>query len=404
MPKIGIPAVMLAAGAVASLYGWAVFLSTFSHPGAIGLDLNAPGTDWMVFYGAARSFFAGKLDQIFDGERFTGYLNAAFSGWLTKPLPYRPWVYPPTYLLLLLPFGKLTFAVSYFAFQLVSAVLLGLVLCWKADRPRARAFIIWSALLSPAASINVAMGQNAFLSSALLVGGWRVLRRNPLLGGAVLGMLTVKPQFGLLLPVALLAAREWRALIAAVATAAILFGASIAVFGIDAWRQWIDLAATTYGDPNGKWLEYGRMWGNSVYACLAAFSAPASMADIAQLAAVCVSAVLVHQAFRLTLPGDRKIAILLAATILAAPHSSLADSVMLAIAAVLWVSEAPEISGSHWKRPLAGALWLAPLFNPPLISIPGRFTPIVITAFIAAALGRGSRPILAYPVGREARG
>ena len=209
MPKIGIPAVMLAAGAVASLYSWAIFLSTFSHPGAIGLDLNAPGTDWMVFYGAARSFFAGKLDQIFDGERFTGYLNAAFSGWLTKPLPYRPWVYPPTYLLLLLPFGKLTFAVSYFAFQLVSAVLLGLVLCWKADRPRARAFIIWSALLSPAASINVAMGQNAFLSSALLVGGWRVLRRNPLLGGAVLGMLTVKPQFGLLLPVALLAAREW---------------------------------------------------------------------------------------------------------------------------------------------------------------------------------------------------
>jgi hypothetical protein len=404
MPKIEIPAVMLAAGAVASLYGWAVFLSTFSHPGAIGLDMNAPGTDWMVFYGAARSFFAGKLDQIFDGERFTEYLNTAFSGWLSKPLSYRPWVYPPTYLLLLLPFGKLTFAASYYAFQLVSAVLLALVLCWEADERRARAFVIWSALLSPAASINVAMGQNAFLSSALLVGGWRILRRNPVFGGAVLGMLIIKPQFGLLVPVALLAAREWRALIASLAAAAVLFGASVAAFGIDPWRQWIDLAATTYGDPNGKWLEYGRMWGDSVYACLTAFGAPAVTANIAQLAAVCVSAVLVYQAFRLTLPGDRKIAILLAATILAAPHSSLADTVMLAVAAVLWVSGAPEISGSHWKRPLAGALWLAPLFNPPLISIPGRLTPIVITAFIAAALGRGSRPIVAYPEDREERG
>jgi hypothetical protein len=403
MPKIEIPAVMLAAGAVASLYGWAVFLSTFSHPGAIGLDMNAPGTDWMVFYGAARSFFAGKLDQIFDGERFTGYLNDAFSGWLSKPLPYRPWVYPPTYLLLLLPFGKLTFVVSYYAFQLGSAILLALVLCWGADQPRARAFVIWSALLCPAASINVAMGQNAFLSSALLVGGWRILRRNPVFGGAVLGMLTVKPQFGLLLPVALLAAREWRALVASVAAATVLFGASVAVFGVDAWRQWIDLAATTYGDPNGKWLEYGRMWGDSVYTCLATFGAPAAMANIAQLAAVCVSAVLVYRAFRLRLPGDRKIAILLAATILAAPHSSLHDAVMLAIAAVLWVSDAPEISGSHWKWPLVGALWLAPLFNPPLISIPGRFTPIVIIAFIAAALGRGSRPILAYSKGREER-
>jgi len=404
MPKIEIPAVMLAAGAVASLYGWAVFLSTFSHPGAIGLDMNAPGTDWMVFYGAARSFFADKLDQIFDGESFTGYLNASFSGWLSKPLPYRPWVYPPTYLLLLLPFGKLTFAVSYYAFQLASAVLLALVLCWEADRPRAKAFVVWSALLCPAASINVAMGQNAFLTSALLVGGWRVLRRNPVFGGAVLGMLTVKPQFGLLLPVALLAAREWRALIASVAAATLLFGASVAVFGIDAWRQWIDLAVTSYGDPNGKWLEYGRLWGNSVYACLAAFGAPAVMADIAQLVAVCLSAVLVYQAFRLTLPSDRKIAILLAATILAAPHSSLADTVMLAIAAVLWVSGAPEISGSHWKWPLAGALWLAPLFNPPLISIPGRFIPIVITVFIAVALGRESRSIVAYSEGCKQRG
>jgi alpha-1,2-mannosyltransferase len=96
----------LGGGAVASLYGWALFLSNFSHPGAIGLNLNDPGSDWMVFYSAARSFFAGRLDLIFDGEDFTPYLNTAFSAWLSKPMPYRPWVHPPTYLLLLLPFGS----------------------------------------------------------------------------------------------------------------------------------------------------------------------------------------------------------------------------------------------------------------------------------------------------------
>jgi alpha-1,2-mannosyltransferase len=390
MPRIEIPAVMLAVGGIASLYGWALFLSTFSHPGAIGLDLNAPGTDWMVFYGAARSFFAGKLDLIFDGEDFTGYLNATFSDWLSKPLPYRPWVYPPTYLLLLLPFGKLTFSTSYFAFQLLSAVLLALVLSWESDRPLAAPFVICCALLCPAASINVSMGQNAFLSSALLVGGWRVSRRYPVLGGAILAMLAVKPQFGLLVPVALIAARQLRAVITLVATAAAFFGASIAVFGLDVWRQWIDVA-TTFGDPQGKWMENGRMWGDSVYACMAALGASAAAADWVQGAAMCLSAAFVYYAFRQTLPGDHKLAVLLAATILAAPHSSLHDAVLLAIASLLWVCDSAGISRSVWKWPLAGALWLAPLFNPPLISLPGRLTPVVIIAFIVAVLAHGNR-------------
>ena len=89
--------------------------------------------------------------------------------------------------------------------------------------------------------------------------------------------------------------------------------------------------------------------------------------------------------------GDQKIAVLLAATILAAPHSSLHDAVMLAIAAALWISGSAQSGQSIWKWPLALALWLAPLFNPPLISIVGRFTPIGIIIFIAAALVRGNR-------------
>jgi alpha-1,2-mannosyltransferase len=387
MPRIEMPAVMLVVGGIASLYGWALFLSTFSHPGAIGFDLNAPGTDWMVFYGAARLFFAGKLDLIFNGEDFTGYLNAAFSDWLSKPMPYRPWVYPPTYLLVLLPFGKLTFATSYFAFQVVSAVLLALVLSWDSDRRLARPFVVWSALLCPAASVNVAMGQNAFLSSALLVGGWRASRRHPVLGGAILAMLAIKPQFGLLVPLALIALRQLRALLSSVAMVAAFFGASIAVFGIDAWRQWINVT-TTFGDAQGKWMEYGRIWGDSVYACMAALGASAAVADWTQVAAMCLSAALVYYAFRRALPGDHKIAVLLAATILAAPHSSLHDAVLLAIASLLWVSDSAVTSRSVWKWPLAGCLWLAPLLNPPLISLPGRFTPLVIIGFIGAVLAQ----------------
>jgi hypothetical protein len=49
-------------------------------------------------------------------------------------------------------------------------------------------------------------GQNGFLTAALLIGGWRALRWSPLLGGALLGLVTLKPQFYVLAPVALVAA------------------------------------------------------------------------------------------------------------------------------------------------------------------------------------------------------
>ena len=52
---------VLPAALVASFYGWALLVSTFIRPGSIGLNLIAPGTDWMVFYGAVRSALAGHL-------------------------------------------------------------------------------------------------------------------------------------------------------------------------------------------------------------------------------------------------------------------------------------------------------------------------------------------------------
>src|SRR5690348_5962495 len=94
---------------VVGLYGWAVFGVTFNHDGALGPHYNAPGTDWMVFFSAARAYLAGNLPLIFDGHRFTAHQNETFAYWLSAPLPFHPWLYPPHYLLLVLPFCLLPF-------------------------------------------------------------------------------------------------------------------------------------------------------------------------------------------------------------------------------------------------------------------------------------------------------
>src|SRR5262249_48919092 len=207
-----VPLIVAAAAGIAAFYFWAVVVMTPAHPGAIGLNLNALGTDWMVFYGGAQWFLDGHLATLFDGERFTDYLNTVFAGWLSEPTPFRPWVYPPSYLLVVLPFGVLPFAAAYVVFQLASAALLAAALWHGGAPPPARPLVLAAALLGPAAAINAGMGQNAFLMAALLVGGFRLLRSNPAVGGAVLGLLTMKPQFCLLVPVALVAMREWRGL------------------------------------------------------------------------------------------------------------------------------------------------------------------------------------------------
>ena len=344
----------------------------------------------MVFYGAVQWFFDGNLAGLFDGERFTAYLNTAFSGWLTQPTPFRPWVYPPSYLLVMLPFGTLPFAASYIGFQLVSAGLLAAALWFGADRPSTRSLVIAAALFGPAAAINVGMGQNAFLSAALLVGGCRMLRSRPALGGVILGVLTMKPQFWLLVPVALAAARQWKALLWSILGGIGLALASALVFGIDSWRHWLLLAQASYGDPQGKWVELGRLWGDSIYACLVAGGASQNLANSAQTAGTLLGVALVYGAFRLPLPRDRKIAVLLACTILAAPHSSLADTVLLATAAALWAGEANAVTTPLAAWTLALALWLVPLVNPPLVSPIGRLTPLLILGFVTMILaGRG---------------
>src|SRR5207302_1327032 len=165
----------------------------------------------------------------------------------------------------------------------------------------------------------------------------------------------------------------------------------LAVFGADAWRHWLDLAQGSYADPHGKWVELGRMWGDSIYACIVSGGLSPALADTAQIAGMLIAVALVYAACRLPLPGDRKIAVVLAATILAAPHSSLADTVLLATAVALWSGEAAQDETALAKWTLALALWLTPLFNPPLVSPLGRLTPLVILGFVAMTIAPGWR-------------
>src|SRR5215213_5725149 len=118
---------LILAGLVAlagSLYAWAVFAASFAHDGVIGPHHNAPGSDWIVFHGAVQAFLDGNLALTADPVRFTTYLNEQYGWWLSSPLPFHPWLYPPVFLLVLLPFCWLPFLASYLLFQIASFLAL----------------------------------------------------------------------------------------------------------------------------------------------------------------------------------------------------------------------------------------------------------------------------------------
>lgn len=367
-----LPTILVICGSL-GLLAWAFYGAALSRE---------PFQDWMVFHTTARAYYEGDLASIYDGAWLTARLNERFADWLSWPLPLHPWLYPPHFLLLLLPFGVLPFGVGMALFLLVT--FLGLVAatwCYADDRG-SRALLVTSLLLCPATAITVMLGQNAFLTSALLIGGFGMSRNRPLTAGFLLGVASYKPQFWLMVPVALIAARQWRVVAAAAASALALAAASASMFGIEAWRTWLDLMVLP-NDLFQRWVVAGRLNGQSVYACAVWLGAAPAIANIAQVSAAILAVAAVYWSFRHRIAEDLQLAILLAATVLAAPHVIGYDAVMLAVAATLALRHALRGSFGFGETVVAAAMWLSPLINPPSLVRLGVITPLLITLFIA---------------------
>ena len=130
------------------------------------------------------------------------------------------------------------------------------------------------ALAFPAVLINLGHGHNGFLTAALITSALMQLQKNPTLAGVLFGLMAYKPQFGVLVPLVLLAGGYWRAFFAAAATVATLTVIVTAAFGLDVWHAFFDSLAFTRevvlerGDTGWHKIQsvfsWVRMWGGGV--------------------------------------------------------------------------------------------------------------------------------------------
>jgi alpha-1,2-mannosyltransferase len=144
------------------------------------------------------------------------------------------WSYPPHLLFFIWPFGLLNYLPSYVVWCVAGLALhVWAAVAGGVDRK------YWLFLaVAPAVAVNVLTGQNGFLTAALLIGGLASLDRRPIIAGILFGMLTIKPQLGLLLPVLLVLTGQWRVISSAVATTVLLVAATAIWFGPDIWIQY----------------------------------------------------------------------------------------------------------------------------------------------------------------------
>lgn len=184
--------------------------------------------DFTVYWIGGRAALHGHAALLYDPAEFVKF-QAAVIG--PGGVFVQNWPYPPTFFLILVPFALLPYVSAFVAWNF--AALLGFIAAVFFIVRRLPA--VAPVLASPFTFANLWAGQNAFLTGGLLGGAMLFLERRPVLAGVFVGCLTYKPQFGVLLPMVLVAARHWRALASAAFTAIVLAGASSVLFGADVW-------------------------------------------------------------------------------------------------------------------------------------------------------------------------
>lgn len=213
--------------------------------------------DFSAFWAAAALTLDGTPALAYDWEAHrdiqTAHLEAEYRNWM-------PWHYPPHFQLLVTPFGLLAPAPARAVWIFVT--LAGFLMVVRRILP-GRAPMLAVLLAGPTIVILV-NGQTGFLTAALTGLALLWWHERPVAAGAALGLLAVKPQLALALPVAALAEGRWRLLAAATATALGLGALSVAALGAETWRAFFAAMGRTaemFADGKVQWQLYGSVYG-----------------------------------------------------------------------------------------------------------------------------------------------
>jgi hypothetical protein len=347
--------------------------------------------DFVAFWTAGRQAFEGHAASAYD----PGLAKAAQEASLGRAYVGEfPWFYPPFYFFLLVPLSLIPYGIAYVTWVLASFALyvrvVGGIVGHRAGYLLAAAF--------PGVWFNLQTGQNGALTAALLGGSLALMQRHPAAAGVCLGLLTYKPHFGVLFPLALIAGGHWRVVVAAAGTAALLFVASSLSFGLESWAGFFKSMS---GASNLHITTGGVQWHKiqSLYALLRIAGVGEGVALTVHAFVFGAIAVAVWRIWGSALSFNLKAAALAICVPLATPYVMIYDVIVLAVPLAFFIREGRETGfrAHEWSFIAAGSLMLALL---PFWDIAGGFAAMVIFAVpilrrCMPAFARGTKAVTA---------
>ena len=192
--------------------------------------MNPPGSsDFLSFYAAGKLADQGQANAVYDQTRHWAMERVIFGD---PRVPYYYYFYPPVFTLLCAGLARLPYLTAFVFFVGTSLVLY--LACLHRISGNWRIPLL--CLSFPAVPFVIGLGQNSFLTAAILGSGLILIDRKPFRAGIVFGLLCYKPHLAIMVPVALAAGRQARALAGMAVSASLLLILSLLVLGTQPWQ------------------------------------------------------------------------------------------------------------------------------------------------------------------------
>jgi alpha-1,2-mannosyltransferase len=357
------------------------------------------GRDFVNTWLGAQLALTGNPAPFFGPDAYNALLAQHFGA----TYPPHIWSYPPHFLLFTWPWGFLPYMPAYILYS-----VLGLILyVWVVSDGQRRADHLVLLVLAPAVTLNIWTGQNGFLTTVLLVGGLIQLDRRPVLAGFLFGMLSIKPQLGVLLPLMLLLTGRWRTIAAAAATIAALVAATSIAFGPHVWMAYINDAMPTQTKVVVDGFSHYMVHMPTAF--MNAKTAGLSLAAATWIQAVVSAATVVAVTWTFWRRRDRDLsnALLVTAIFTVTPYAFNYDMVVFGWVMIMLMDRSDNGPWDYW---LMLAVWAVPFLTVPMgisVILPISFLPILAFGIRLLwrlwkaeqnATGRGSIDRLPAPV------
>lgn len=309
------------------------------------------GRDFAYFWSGARLAMSGHAAQVYDILKFFSFERSVFGA----NAEFKFYGYSPIFLLLTALIGLLPYVIAFAVW-----ICAGTVFCaWLLARNAGWRWAITLSVGAPASFLNFYAGQNGQFTAVLLASGLMALERRPTLAGIAFGLLSFKPQLGILLPVALIASGKWRTLAVAAATCLLVASASLLIFGAEVWLDFLRQTGLQRMLLETESMNWPRM--PTVFTGMRLLGFGLTVAYLFQGISAVIAALVVGLIWRSDATTAIKRAALIVGGFLVTPYAWDYDMVIITFA-VVWLANGHRIwIEGRWERIVLGALLLLPL-------------------------------------------